>query len=63
MDVNEDECWARLCDKCRQPVASDWKYALCKACGEEPCKHGNQVGKCNECFIESDLEFDANRER
>tara|TARA_R110000824_G_scaffold267826_2_gene456621 strand:+ start:1273 stop:1428 length:156 start_codon:yes stop_codon:yes gene_type:complete len=51
---------------------------MCRECGEEPCKHGNQVvlfyskenerlrqlvEECNECFIESDLKFDANREK
>ena len=26
------------------------------------CRHGNQVAECNECCIESDLAFDAQRE-
>ena len=75
-EEEEDECLLRLCDKCSQPVPSDWDYALCKACGEEPCKHAQGtktlqvsfpgvilVAECNQCLIESDLEFDANRER
>ena len=61
-DEQAENVCRRLCDKCKQPVASDWKYALCKVCGEEPCKHGNQVEECNECLIESDCEFDAKRE-
>ena len=75
----EGEDWCRRqCDKCRKVLPEGWDYAMCRECGEEPCKHGNQVvlfyskenerlrqlvEECNECFIESDLKFDANREK
>ena len=40
----EGEDWCRRqCDKCRKVLPEGWDYAMCRECGEEPCKHGNQV--------------------
>jgi len=58
-----DDWCPRQCDKCRKVLPEGWDYAMCRECGSEPCKHGNQVAECNECFAESDLQFDANREK
>ena len=53
----------RLCELCHKPVAFDWDYAWCKACGETGvCRHGSRPHECNECMIEADFAFDAARE-
>lgn len=36
---------------------------LCDACATTPCRHGNPRHECDACDHESDLEFDAARER
>jgi hypothetical protein len=61
MDKQED-CFARLCSRCRCVLPKDWKYAWCEKCGKE-CPHGNSPAECNDCMIESDLAFDASREQ
>lgn len=58
-----DELQCRCCERCGQPMPPDWDYAWCKACGETgTCRHGNRPHECNDCFIESDIAFDARRE-
>jgi len=59
----DEDCYAHLCDRCRCVLPEDWKYAWCEKCGKEDCLHGNPPAECNECMIESDLAFDANREQ
>ena len=58
----DEDCFARLCDRCRCVLPEKWKYAWCEKCGKE-CRHGNPPSDCNECMIESDLAFDTAREQ
>jgi hypothetical protein len=52
------------CDKCSKSLWWDrWPYALCKTCGQEPCPHGNKIGECNTCDMESDRAYDAAKSR
>lgn len=64
LDLELMEDWAsRLCERCGKPVDADWDYAWCDDCQGELCKHDNDPSDCNECMTESDLEYDARRER
>lgn len=59
----EAEGWLRRpCVQCKAELPADWHYALCEACGNAGCPHGNPWDACNRCAVESDLAFDAWRE-
>lgn len=51
----------RGCEECHCDLPEQWKYSLCKACGEKPCRHGNPRHNCDACDFESDIAFDASR--
>lgn len=57
----EDElrCWQ--CNaRCEEPYEGN----LCAACARRrPCPHGSLPAECNACFVDSDLAYDAGRER
>ena len=54
---------ARFCLRCKQSMPGDWDYGWCKECQDKTCRHGQLPHECNECMIESDHAFDANREQ
>ena len=48
------------CQRCGKALWDNrWPYAVCKPCGQEPCKHGNKPGDCGPCDIEGDFAYDA----
>ena len=48
------------CQACGKALWSNsWAYALCKDCGKKPCSHGQKIGACNHCDIESDIAYDS----
>jgi hypothetical protein len=49
------------CADCHRALWSNWPYALCKECGKKPCKHGKKHGECNDCDVEGDRTYDANK--
>jgi len=57
----------RLCGRpgCSVIVPKEWAYEWCEDCGcdASPCPHGNRPDECDECCVESDREYDAQRER
>lgn len=59
--VVEDYAGPPLCVKCATPNPNGCQ--LCDKCGNEPCRHGAAPGECSTCDHESDLAFDASRER
>ena len=47
------------CAECSEPLWDYvWPYALCKACGQKPCKHGHKHGECATCDADSDAAYD-----
>jgi len=60
-ELSDDFCYhAILCESCKRPLPEDWDYLLCSDC--ECCRHGNEPSECEECFRQSDFEFDSRRE-
>lgn len=55
----------RFCIDCKEIVDDDFPYALCYKCQEEgKCHHGIPYKECcGDCDMESDLAYDAMRER
>lgn len=48
------------CAMCSRPLwDKTWPYAVCKPCGQKPCKHGHTPGECSECDAEGDRAYDA----
>jgi len=63
---NDDDDLDRICGRtgCSNVVPEDWEYEWCEDCGcDAVCHHGERPDECNECCVESDREFDAQRER
>ena len=55
----------RFCQdpRCGEILPDNWRYATCEACWTKPCKHGNPPDDCNDCFVEADQAYDAQREK
>jgi hypothetical protein len=59
-DFEEDTDYGpALCENCKKPLLGDWLYLLCSECAF--CRHGNEPSECDECFYESDSEYDSRR--
>lgn len=62
-DGPEEEPLSRPCERCGYYIGDDWDYAWCRSCAEKKCRHGNLPAECNDCFVESDRNYDEQRER
>lgn len=65
-EIEKDDLEAygpRPCQRCGKALPDDWDFAWCAECGKSNCQHGNNPAECARCAMESDLAFDANRER
>lgn len=60
---NDEDAFGNPCQKCGKQMPESWDYAWCEACGSADCVHGNNAAECARCAVESDLAFDAQRER
>jgi len=59
-ELSDDFCYhAILCESCKRPLPEDWDYLLCNECTH--CRHGNEPSECEECYYQSDFEYDAKR--
>lgn len=51
------------CQRCGENLSESWPYALCEACANKPCIHGNRPDACDACDLDGDRAYDEARER